>query len=57
MGIIDSTYLPGAKLGTIMEGTVAERAGLRKGDIIMRVGDLDVAPSPEAVNQVVDTIR
>jgi C-terminal processing protease CtpA/Prc len=57
VGIIDSTYLPGAKLGTIMEGTVAERAGLRKGDIIMRVGDLDVAPSPEAVNQVVDTIR
>ena len=33
------------------------RAGLRKGDLLLRVDDMLVAPSPQAVNDVVDKIK
>ena len=44
-------------VGDVLEGTVAERAGLRKGDLLLRVDDMLVAPSPQAVNDVVDKIK
>lgn len=57
VGILDPTYMPGIKLGNINPETVAERAGLRKGDVVLQVGDLEVAPSPESVSDVVNKIQ
>lgn len=57
VGVAVPEYLPGVRLGTISPGTVAEAAGLRRGDLVLRVGDLAVAPSPSAVGDVVDYIQ
>jgi membrane-associated protease RseP (regulator of RpoE activity) len=57
VGIVEPVYSPGVKLGTVMAGTAAEKAGLRQGDLVLQVGDLLVAPSPKCVDQVVDKIR
>jgi membrane-associated protease RseP (regulator of RpoE activity) len=56
VGVVDATYLPGVKLGAVLPGTVAERAGLRAGDVLLRVGDLEVAPEPGAVQRVVSAV-
>lgn len=45
------------RLGDIKESTVAARAGLRKGDVVLSIGDLEVAPAPGMVQAVVDKIR
>lgn len=57
VGISEPVYKPGVKLGDIKAQTVAGRAGLRQGDIVLRVGDLEVAPRPGSVNEVVRTIK
>lgn len=50
-------YRPGVRLGEIRESTVAGQAGLRRGDVVLKVGDLLVAPRPGAVNDVVNAIK
>ena len=57
VGIPEPTYLPGVKLGEMRESSVAARSGLRQGDIVLRIGKLEVAPGPGSVNAVVDKIR
>ena len=56
VGVTEPTYYPGVKLGSILPATVAESAGLQRGDILLSFGDLKIAPSPNAVNDVVDYI-
>jgi membrane-associated protease RseP (regulator of RpoE activity) len=56
VGLSVPTYLPGVKLGPINPGSVADRSGLRKGDLVLSLGDLKVAPSPSAVDDVVSYI-
>jgi C-terminal processing protease CtpA/Prc len=56
-GINESVYRPGVRLGEIRESTVAGQAGLRRGDVVLKVGDLLVAPRPGAVNDVVNAIK
>lgn len=57
VGIAQPTYFPGVKLGDVNPGTVAERAGLQRGDLVLQVGDLKVAPSPASVESVVTKIQ
>jgi S1-C subfamily serine protease len=57
VGIAEPVYKPGVKLGDIEAGTIAARAGLRRGDIVLEVGDQLVAPRPGAVMQVVNAIK
>lgn len=57
VGIPEPVYRPGVRLGEIKAATVAAEAGLRQGDVVLRVGDLEVAPSPASVQNVVAKIR
>lgn len=57
VGITDLKYLPGVKLGIILPDTVADTAGLKKGDVVLQIEDMKVAPSPRAVQDVVDLIK
>lgn len=57
MGIPEPVYRPGVRLGEIRPATVAAQAGLRQGDVLLRVGDLEVAPAPSAVQDVVTKIK
>ena len=56
IGLPIPTYMPGVKLGPINPGSVADRSGLRKGDLVLSVGDMKVAPSPRSVDEVVTYI-
>jgi membrane-associated protease RseP (regulator of RpoE activity) len=56
VGISEPIFQPGVKLGAIYPDTVASRAGLQSGDIVLSVGDLKVAPSPKSVEDVVNKI-
>jgi membrane-associated protease RseP (regulator of RpoE activity) len=56
IGLPIPTYMPGVKLGPIYPDSVADKSGLRKGDLVLTVGDLKVAPSPSAVDDVVTYI-
>ncbi len=57
MGVAQATYRPGVVIGGVNEGAVAQFAGLQRGDILLEVGPLQVAPSASSVSQVVQTIR
>ena len=56
VGISEPDFLPGVKLGVIYPDTVASRAGLQRGDIILNVEDMKVAPSVKSVESVVNKI-
>lgn len=49
MGIPEPTYSPGVRLGDIKSDTVAAQAGLRRGDVVLQVGKLQVPASPASV--------
>ncbi len=57
VGIAEPQYRPGVKLGEIKEATIAGRAGLRQGDVLLQIGDLEVAPEAGSVGKVVDKIK
>lgn len=57
MGVSEPVYKPGVRLGEIKESTVAGRAGLRRGDVILAVDGALVAPRPGAVSAVVNAIK
>lgn len=56
VGINQVDYKPGVLIGAVNEGAVAQLAGLQKGDIILQVADMKVAPTPSAVSDVVNKI-
>ncbi|KAL4422726.1 hypothetical protein ABPG75_008923 [Micractinium tetrahymenae] len=57
VGIAEPQYRPGVKLGEIRESTIAGQAGLRRGDVLLQIGDLEVAPEPGSVGKVVNKIK
>jgi S1-C subfamily serine protease len=57
VGVSEPVYKPGVKLGDIKETTVAGRAGLRRGDVILAVDGQLVAPRPGSVSTVVNAIK
>jgi len=56
VGLPVPTYMPGIKLGPINPGSVADKSGLRRGDLVLTIGDMRVAPSPYSVDDVVSYI-
>ena len=57
VGITEPEYSPGILMGTINPDTVAEKAGLKKGDIVLQLGDLKLAPEPGMVGKFVNTVK
>ena len=57
VGITEPEFSPGIILGDINPNTVAERAGLQKGDIVLQAGDLEMAPEPGSVGRFVKKVR
>jgi S1-C subfamily serine protease len=57
VGKAESAYLPGVKVPEVNAGGAAERAGIRAGDVLLRVGDYQVKAAPDQVAAVVSTIK
>jgi len=61
VGVTEPVFSPGIVLGTINPNTVAEKAGLQKGDIILEVDagskSLAMAPEPGSVGTFVNTVK
>lgn len=57
VGKAESAYLPGVKVPEVMPGGAAERAGLRAGDVVLRVGSYEVRAAPDQVAAVVGAIK
>eukprot|EP00890_Picochlorum_soloecismus_P002105 jgi/Picsp_1/2896/NSC_01121-R1_protein len=57
VGITEPEYSPGILMGTINPDTVAEKAGLKRGDIVLQLGDLKLAPEPGMVGKFVNTVK
>jgi S1-C subfamily serine protease len=55
MGV--TNLLPGVKVPKLVAGSVAELAGMRKGDVIVAVGDHPISSSRENVNRLVQYIK
>lgn len=49
VGKAQSSYLPGVLVPEINRGGVAEQAGFRGGDIILRVGGYEIKANPSQV--------
>lgn len=57
IGFTEPEFFPGVVLGTINPDTVAEKAGLLKGDIVTRVEQMDITAEPGSVGKFVDIIK
>ena len=55
MGV--TQLLPGVQIPKIVPGSVAEAAGMRKGDVIVALGDRPISSSRENVNRLVQYIK
>ena len=53
----ETSVLPGVKVPKIVPGSVAELAGMKKGDVIVAVGDRPISNSRENVNRLVQYIK
>ncbi|GAB4820175.1 hypothetical protein N2152v2_007221 [Parachlorella kessleri] len=56
VGVAEASYKPGVLVGVVNEGAAGQRAGLQRGDVLLEVGTLKVAPAPDSVQAVVRTI-
>ncbi len=57
VGMASATLLPGVKVPKVVPGSVAEAAGIRKGDIIVGLNDQTLSNSRENVNRLVQYIK
>lgn len=57
VGKAESAYLPGVKVPEVTVGGVADRAGIRAGDVLLRIGDYEVKAAPDQVSAVVSAIK
>ncbi len=57
VGFTEPTYSPGIILGVINPDTVAERAGLQKGDIVTKIGGLEIKADPSSVERFIDLVK
>lgn len=49
VGKAENAYLAGVRVPDVTAGGVAERAGIRAGDVLLRVGDYEVRAAPDQV--------
>ena len=56
IGMAEAVYQPGVRVPEVSSTSVAAKAGLKSGDIILRVGEHDVPASSTAVSNVVHAI-
>jgi len=49
VGKAESAYLAGVRVPSVTSGGVAERAGIRAGDVVLRVGDYLIKAAPDQV--------
>ncbi len=52
-----TNLLPGVTIPKLVPGSVAELAGMRKGDVVIAVGDLPISSSRDNVNRLVQYIK
>lgn len=57
VGKAQTSYLPGVLVPEVNVGGAADQAGFKAGDLILRVGDYEVAASSKQVPDVVSTIK
>ena len=57
VGFTEPEFFPGVVLGTINPDTVAEKAGLQKGDIVTRIGTMDITAEAGSVGKFIDTVK
>ena len=50
-------YLPGVRIPKVVPGSVAEAAGIRRGDVVIAVGDRPISNSRESVNSLLRYIK
>lgn len=56
IGKAESAYLPGVRVPDVTLGGVAERAGIRSGDVLLRVGEYEVRAAPDQVRGVYEVV-
>lgn len=56
IGMAEPVYQPGVRIPEVSSSAVAARAGLKPGDIILRIAGKDVPASTTAVARVVRAI-
>ena len=57
VGFTEPEFFPGVVLGTINPDTVAEKAGLQKGDIVTKIGTMDITAEAGSVGKFIDTVK
>lgn len=57
VGMGRTQLLPGVKVPKVIPGSVAEAAGLKRGDIVVAVGDQSLSASRDTVNHLVQYIK
>lgn len=57
VGFTEPEFFPGVVLGTINPNTVAEKAGLQKGDIVTKIGSMDMTADAGSVGKFVDIVK
>jgi S1-C subfamily serine protease len=52
VGKAESDYLPGVQVPQVIAESAAEKAGLKPGDLILRVGDYEVKAAADQVGEL-----
>ncbi len=56
VGIPSPNILPGVRVPEVLRQSIAEKAGLKRGDIITRIAGVDIPAEPRSVSNVVSII-
>lgn len=56
IGMAEPVYAPGVRIPELASSSVAAQAGMRSGDIILRIGKKDLPASAQSVPYVVHAI-
>lgn len=57
VGMGETSILPGVKVPKVIPGSAAELSGMRKGDVIVAIGDRPISNNRENVNRLVQYIK
>ena len=57
VGMASASVLPGVRIPKVVPGSAAEHAGVRRGDVIVGVGNQAVSNNKDNVNRLVQYIK